>query len=138
MPRVSRGISLDPEAMLGTTLHGQPLIVGHSGYLPPHRPMVTRTIKRLPAPEAVQELVDTTRLRWLLVRPPASWDGVNLHRSFVDAIATVPGMRRAAEIDGWSLFEVERPPLDARLYDAIARGEPVAAPLEGPQDESVK
>lgn len=138
VPRLSRGVSLDPEAMLGATLHGQPLIVGHSGYLPPHRMMVTRTIKRLPAPEAVQELVDTTRLRWLLVRPSASWDGVDLRRRFVDAIAAVPGMRRAAEIDGWSLFAVERPPLDTRRYDAIARGEPVAAPLEQPQSDSVK
>lgn len=136
MPRSSHGMSLDPEAMLGATLHGQPLIVGHSGYLPPHRPLVDATIKRLPAADAVQELVDTTRLRWLVVRPDPYWAGVDLRRRFVAGLASVPGVRRAAEVDGWSLFAIERPPLDPRRYDAIAHGEPIAGPASTPAPAS--
>ncbi|MBY0277482.1 hypothetical protein K2Z84_19290, partial [Candidatus Binatia bacterium] len=66
MPISSFGHSTQPDAMLGAITHQQPLIVGHTGYQPPHRARLDETIARLPAEDALQDLVDMTHLRWIV------------------------------------------------------------------------
>lgn len=122
MPVSSFGYSLQPEAMMGEMQHGQPLIVGHTGYLPPHRRVVDETVARLPDDHALQELVDMTRLRWLLVRPTAYWGNDAARTAFVDAIVRADGVRALREIDGWTLLAVERTPVHGGRFDAIASG----------------
>lgn len=128
MPVSSFGRSTQPEAMLGEMTHGQPLIVGHTGYLPPHRAAVDATIARLPADGAVQDLVDMTLLRWIVVRPDADWGGRDAREQFLEAMAQVPGVQRVADVDGWSVLEVRRTPVHGERFAAIA-GRGPARPL---------
>ena len=124
MPVSSFGHSTQPEAMLGEIAHGQPLIVGHTGYLPPHRALVDAIIARLPADDAVQDLVDTTLLRWVVVRPAPDWGGRPARETFLDAMERVPGVRRVADVHGWSVLEIDRSPVHGERFAAIAQGMP--------------
>lgn len=124
MPVSSFGRSTQPEAMLGEIAHGQPLIVGHTGYLPPHRALVDAIIARLPADDAVQDLVDTTLLRWIVVRPDADWGGPSPREAFLHAMERVSGVRRVADVHGWSVLEIDRSPVHGERFAAIARGTP--------------
>lgn len=129
MPVASLGRSLQPESMLGEMAHGQPLIVGHTGYLPPHRAAVDATIARLPADGAVQDLVDMTMLRWIVVRPASDWDWPGARARFLDGIDRVPGVHRVADVNGWSVLEIDRAPVHGERFAAIARGGPARAPI---------
>lgn len=122
LPTASFGRSTQPEAMLGAITHRQPLIVGHTGYQPPHRALVDRTIARLPEEAALQDLVDMTHLRWIVVRPAAAWGGEPARTSFVSRLAGIPGVQRVQDLGGWSFFAVERVPLHDDRFAAIAAG----------------
>lgn len=129
MPVVSLGRSLQPEAMLGEIAHGQPLIVGHTGYLPPHRAAIDATIARLPADGAVQDLVDMTMLRWIVLRPASDWDWHSARAKFLDGIERVPGVHRVADVNGWSVLEIDRAPVHGERFAAIAQGGPARSAI---------
>jgi hypothetical protein len=143
VPISSFGHSTQPEAMLGAMTHGQPLIVGHTGYQPPHRRQIDATITRLPAEDAVQELVDTTHLRWIVVRPDADWGGPDGRAAFLHTLEEVPGVARIADIGAWTVLEIRRAPADDQRFAALARGRrtddpqtahvAVSAPDDGPE-----
>ncbi|MEW6270961.1 MAG: hypothetical protein AB1689_16885 [Thermodesulfobacteriota bacterium] len=123
LPLSSFGYSLQPEAMMGSMQHELPLVSGHTGYLPPHRPVVDATIERLPAEGALQDLVDMTRVGWILLRPARYWADVETRASFARELTSLSGVGPAWEIDGWTLLAVRREPRHADWFDAIARGD---------------
>ena len=129
VPLASLGRSLQPEAMLGEIAHGQPLIVGHTGYLPPHRAAVDAAIARLPADDAVQDLVDMTLLRWVVVRPAEDWDWPGARARYLERIERVPGVHRVADVNGWSVLEIDRTPVHRERFAAIAQGGSARPPL---------
>lgn len=132
LPISSFGHSTQPDAMLGAITHQQPLIVGHTGYLPPHRRLLDKTIFRLPAEDALQDLVDMTHLRWIVVRPAAAWGGAERRAQFVRELGALPGVARVAQLDGgWSVFAISRLPLHEERFAAIAAGQGTAARLAG-------
>jgi hypothetical protein len=122
VPISSFGHSTQPDAMLGAMTHGQPLIVGHTGYQPPHRALIDATIKQLPSEDAVQELVDMTHLRWVVVRSDEDWGGHEKREAFLDALEQVPGVTRVADVGTWSVLEISRAPLHDERFAAIAHG----------------
>jgi hypothetical protein len=122
LPVSSFGYSLQPEAMMGEIHHGQPLIVGHTGYPAPHRPLVDQTIADLPAEDAVQGLVDLTHLRWLVIRPVAYWGDAATRTQLLHDLESVAGVHRRADVDGWTVLEIVRAPQHQELFAAIAHG----------------
>jgi hypothetical protein len=123
--------SLEPDAMVGATLHGQPLVTGRTGYPPPHRRMLDEMIRRLPDPQALQEMVDATHLRWILLRPEGYWADIRTRRALLDLAGVEPVLER----DGWVLARVDRRPDRPGWFDAIATPEvgvrsPLGTPLE--------
>ncbi|HZR82435.1 MAG TPA: hypothetical protein VFD92_15180 [Candidatus Binatia bacterium] len=119
----------DPDAMVGVTLHGQPLVTGRTGYAPAHRRMIDEMILRLPSGDALQELVDATHLRWLLLRPEGYWDRIAVRRRLL----ALPGVAPVLERDGWTLARVDLPPGREGWYRAIAHPDPRrASPLGTP------
>lgn len=137
MPVSSFGRSTQPDAMLGEIAHGQPLIVGHTGYLPPHRAAVDATIARLPADHAVQELVDMTMLRWIVVRPDADWGGRAAREAFLRAMDDVPGVHRVADVDGWSVLEIDRVPVHGERFAEIAQGRSLSVAFSTGDDDGI-
>src|SRR5438552_2719 len=96
--------------MVGGTRHWLPLLVGHTGYTPPHRRLVDATIDRLPRADALADLVDMTHVRWLLLRPEEYWEDA---ASRAD-ILRLPEVRIVLARDGWTLARVDRPPRSPR------------------------
>jgi hypothetical protein len=58
------GVGTEAESMVGSTRHWLPLVVGYTDFPPPHRRFLDRTLRRLPASEALDLVVDMTGLRW--------------------------------------------------------------------------
>jgi hypothetical protein len=77
-------------AMYFSTYHWLPLLNGHTGYPPPSYAVVEELGARLPATDALRELVDCAGLRWVLAHglPPATaalWQaqgGLRLRETF--------------------------------------------------------
>jgi hypothetical protein len=80
--------------MLGSTRHWLPLVSGLTGYPAAHRDLLQSVIARLPAAEAVHELVDMTHVRWLLLRPSAEWSDAGMREELL----------RLPEIESWSVM----------------------------------
>ena len=109
---------LEADAMVGATRHWLPLLVGHTGYLPPHRRLVDAAIDRLPDAGALADLVDMTHLRWLLLRPEDYWQDAASRA----ALLRLPDVRVVLARDGWVLARVDRVPRHPEWFAAIAGG----------------
>jgi hypothetical protein len=114
----ARGRHTEDEAMVGSTRHWLPLVAGYTGYDPPHRPLLVSTMRRLPASEALDDLVDMTHLTWLLLRPADMWP-VPAAR---DALLGANRVRPVLSYDGWTLARVEREPRHSEWFAALAAG----------------
>lgn len=71
IPRNSTALQMfASQSMLGTIVHGQPLIYGYrGGYEPAEAAEVRAHLGKLPSGSAMRALIEGTNLRWLLVRP---------------------------------------------------------------------
>ena len=95
----------EPEYVLLSTYHWKTLLNGYSGYVPPTYLLVRDAATRLPSPSALQQLVDLTALRWVVVHPlrgesPQAW--LELERA--------GAVRRLAADARAILYEVALPP----------------------------
>jgi hypothetical protein len=112
------GLRTEMEATLASSRHWLPLVNGHTGYPPPHRALVDHLIARLPASDALDDLVALTHVRWILLQPKEYWSAPQAR---ADMLA-LPGVERALWFDGWDLLRVERNADHDRWFDAIAAG----------------
>jgi hypothetical protein len=83
-------VTLEPDAMLGSTRHWLPLVTGFTGYYPPQRSFLLQLIWRLPDHEALQELIDLTHVSWILLRPVSDWPTVTQGEAFREALRKSP------------------------------------------------
>jgi len=108
------------DAMVASTVHDLPLVTGFGPVFPLHWPLVASAIDRLPAPDALQELVDMTGLRWILLRPERDWPTASA-RDDMAARLDVPADARRP-LDGFVLLHVDRPQAHGEWADALRRG----------------
>ncbi len=119
-PRFPHGTQVD--AMLGSTRHWLPLVSGCFGcYPPPHQALLMRALARLPAGDAVAELVDMTHLRWLLLRPPADWLRPELLAQR-ERLRRLDQARLVLTLEGWELLRIDSVPNHPEWFAAIAAG----------------
>jgi hypothetical protein len=123
LPASSFGQSQQPESMMAMMAHGLPLVLGHTGYQPPHRKAVDAAVKRLPADSALQDLVDMTHLRWVLLLPPDDW-GQGAQERFLQGLLRRPGVTYAWDRSGWILLAIQRAPRSEVPFDSIAHPAP--------------
>jgi hypothetical protein len=114
--------SLEPDAMLASTLHWWPTPAAYTGYHAPHRYVFLRTVARLPDRQAIDDLVDLTHTRWLLLRPAEYWPSPKAHEDFLTTLLQGTPVGRSWDIDGWYLFELTRAPRHVQWFRAIAEG----------------
>ncbi|HYC22731.1 MAG TPA: hypothetical protein VEI94_08505 [Candidatus Bathyarchaeia archaeon] len=122
LPLKGRSGPLQPDAMIGSTRHWQPLVVGYSGYPPDHFMLVVRTIQRLPASDALADLVDMTHLRWILLRPEADWQSALDRQQVLDGLLRGGMARRRWAQGEWVLLELTREAQHPEWFAAIASG----------------
>ncbi len=117
------------EAMYLSTFHRLPLVNGHTSYPPAYYPLIEQYAAQLPAPHALERLVDCVGVHWILAHGESlerlhAWNtlaGVSLRGVF-------PSGHRSPDF----LFEVRVPPRSdcaGRLFasDATLDGNPVAS-----------
>jgi hypothetical protein len=114
----AEGRSYEWEAMLGSTRHWLPLVTGIRSYPPPHRRLLLDRIRRLPAKPALQDLVDMTHVRWLLLRPVPDWPDPEVRAGLLAS----PDVQPVAIEEGWILAQLRRQPERAEWFQAIAAG----------------
>lgn len=108
LPTRDRGRNLEAEAMVGSIWHRQPLITGHTGYLPPRRIEVNEKIRALPALAALDGLQETTGLRWILIRPPVDEIARKSRDDLVRTVVGSPSGAHVWEIEDWTLVQLGR------------------------------
>jgi hypothetical protein len=91
--------------MIGNTVHGLPLITGYSAHSPFHALLVEPLLRRLPARDALAELVALTGVRWILLRPVADWQSPAERERFAARLAAAVGVP-AVEIGDFLLQPV--------------------------------
>jgi hypothetical protein len=115
------GPRLEPDAMLGSTWHWQPLVTGYTGYPPPHRALLRRTLARLPDRAALDDLIDMTHLRWILVRPAADWTSPSARSRFFELLAGAGAKMLWGDRD-WFLVRLDRLARHPGWFAALASG----------------
>jgi hypothetical protein len=108
------------DAMVASTVHHLPLVTGFGPAFPLHWPLVAAAIDRLPAEEALQELVDMTGVRWVLLRPDDDWPSPEARAAMADGLAPFAGNRAA--VDGFLLMRIDLPARQPRFAAALRRG----------------
>jgi hypothetical protein len=115
------GRNNEPDAMIGSTLHWLPLLNGYTGYHAPHRRLFLDTTNRLPRADALDDLVDMTHVRWLLLRPAEEWKLANLHDS-IRELVSAPAVGRTQMIGKWMLVRLDRVPAHPGWFAALQAG----------------
>src|SRR6185295_20407813 len=93
---------------------------GATQHPPPHRAQVNAALARLPAGDAVDDLVDMVHLRWILLRPSHEWSARSLPTRA--ALLALPHTLRRLSAGGWDLLRLDRPPQHPEWFAAIAAG----------------
>jgi hypothetical protein len=122
LPLGFEGFPLQADAMLGSVWHALPLVTGFTGYHPRQRRLIDETIQRLPSPQALQDLVDMTQLRWILLRPGEFWISPATRARFARSLLRIPGVGPEHRIGKWSLIPIEGKIVHRDWFEAIARG----------------
>ncbi len=91
------------QALVGSTVHWLPLVNGYSAYPPPTFMAFMTAAARLPARDAIEDMLAVAPLRWVLVRHPLM-SAVELGE-WRTAFAAA-GLRVAGEFPGATIFEV--------------------------------
>lgn len=116
----TRSQLLQPDSMLGSTLHWLPLIDGYTGHQPPHRLLLARLIHALPERAALADLIDLTHLRWILLRPATAWPPSTPRAPFERALRGSPDIGHVEDIGAWTLLEVAREPGHPAWFATVA------------------
>jgi len=113
-----RNPNLATEAMIGSFRHWLPLLTGHSAYPPAHRRLLDALLEALPRRRALDELVDLTGVRWLLLRPKDYW----ARPAVRDAILRLPRLSIVFTHEGWTLARIDRVSRHPEWIAALADG----------------
>lgn len=100
------GSARNARYMLASSLHWQPLLNGYSGYEPITASFLTTAIRQLPRPEALQLLVDSVGVRWIIVHR----DRLVGHERELWQDVTTPGLEPTARFGDDEVFEVTLDP----------------------------
>ena len=103
--------------MIASLRHGLPVILGRTGYQPPHYLMVQAAAARLPDRDRLRALRTATGLRWILLRPTEQWPAGR--RWFRAALLQSPDLERMTLRDGYDLLRVLVEPYDVDWYEAM-------------------
>ena len=121
-PLLDLPTTTDGAAVVGQMVHRQPTICFYTGYLPAHVSMVERLIAALPDPSALDDLIDMTGLRWIVLRPEREWPSADEYRRHVDALRAHPRVRATTEAGDFTLVELDPTSRHPGWYASLAQG----------------
>ncbi|MFN8602865.1 MAG: hypothetical protein U0842_20560 [Candidatus Binatia bacterium] len=107
------------EYMLASTTHWRPILNGFSGYEPPSSSFLTAAIRRLPDPRALDALVKSVDVRWIVLHRDRLAGSEIARWANVD----VPGLARVATFGDAEVYEVTLP-TDGAWRDGVRTSPP--------------
>ncbi len=107
LPRRPNPREHDAAYMMGQIFHGVPLITGHTGYLPPSRVAVERLARTPIGDDALEQLVVTTKLRWILLHPESEWSSARRYRITVRQLRSSRMTAIVRPLGGFLLVELK-------------------------------
>lgn len=108
LPKGEWGVTA-AQRMLGSTTHWQPIVDGYSGHPPESNDLIHGLAAKLPKPSALQSLVDTVDIGWIVV-----------HREEIGRRARfwprrdLPGLKHVGRYGRSDLYRVELPMQESR------------------------
>lgn len=126
-----RVFPLEPDSMIGSTRHWLPLIGSYNGYQAPHRGLLLETLAALPQESALQDLIDMTHVRWILIRPRAEWPRRSEHDTLVAALAASPSIGAVERVQGFTLLRIDRSPQRGAWFESLRDGAATGRTLLG-------
>jgi hypothetical protein len=108
--------------MVGQLRHGMPLVNGFTGYRPQHLPLLENLIRTVPAAPAIDDLVDMTHLRWIVIRPESEWADAGERRRLLAGLARYPALGPSYAMGPWIVQRLDRVPEHPAWFDAVAAG----------------
>jgi hypothetical protein len=112
----------DGTAVVGQSIHRQPSVSFYTGYVPAHVSLVDNLISRLPDPSSLDDLVDVTGLRWILLRPPDEWIQPSAYRSMLNGLAHHPRTKSVRTVGLFKLIELNPTSRHPDWMRAVAAG----------------
>ena len=106
-PLLDLPATTDGAAIIGQTIHRQPTIAFYTGYLPVHVSMVESLIDALPDTDALDDLIDMTELRWIVLRPEREWPSAETYRRYVDELTLHPRVRTVRNAGEFTLIGLD-------------------------------
>lgn len=114
--------TLEPDAMLASTLHWWPTPAAHLSYHAPLRAFFQRSVAAIDEPRVLDDLIDATHVRWLLLRPEWAWRPGERAR-VRDALLASDAVGASYEVaPGWTLLRLDRVPTHPAWFEAQRRG----------------
>lgn len=103
--------------MVASTTHWHPLVNGYTAYPPATDAFLLPAIRRLPAADALQRLVDAVDVRWLVLHRDAlgPWE----RAQWTDALP--PGLERIATFGDDEVYAITLPPRHDWRGEVLAR-----------------
>lgn len=121
-PLLDLPVTTDGTAVVGQMVHRQPTICFYTGYLPAHVSMVEQLIAALPDAGALDDLIDMTELRWIVLRPAREWPAAAAHRATLDALRAHPRVRATTAAGEFTLVELDPTSRHPGWFASLAAG----------------
>jgi hypothetical protein len=121
-PLLDLPVTTDGAAVVGQMVHRQPTICFYTGYLPAHVSMVERLIADLPDAAALDDLVDMTGLRWIVLRPEREWPDAEIYRRHLEGLRTHARVRGTAPVGDFTLVELDPTSRHPEWFASLAAG----------------
>jgi hypothetical protein len=121
-PLLDLPVTTDGAAVVGQMIHRQPTICFYTGYLPAHVSMVERLIEELPSAAALDDLIDMTQLRWIVLRPEHEWPSPESYRRHVDGLRAHPRVRSMTPAGDFTLVELDPTSRHPDWFESLAAG----------------
>lgn len=106
-PLLDLPASDDGTAVVGQMIHRQPSLCFYTGYLPAHVSMVEALIAALPDEDALDDLVDMTGLRWIVLRPPGEWTTLEARERMERILAQSARVRSTTTVGAFTLVGLD-------------------------------
>ncbi|MGH7895807.1 MAG: hypothetical protein ACREQL_14135, partial [Candidatus Binatia bacterium] len=111
-----------PSTVVGQMTHRQPSVRFYTGYAPAHLLLIDDLVARLPDRRALDDLVDMTGLRWILLRPPLEWADPQAYQSFMHALQRNPRTRSLVPIEDFVLVELDPTSRHPAWFTSLSAG----------------
>jgi hypothetical protein len=121
-PLLDLPVGRDGTTVVGQMLTRQPSISFYSGYVPAHVSIVNRLIARLGEPEALDDLVDMTRLRWIVIRDASHWPTPAARERFVRELSRHPRTEQTSTVGRFTVIRLDPTSRRPGWFESLSQG----------------